>query len=48
MAGSCAPVTLDGGIPGTVHPAASAVRKDPPRQLPDSQAFADLEQFIHA
>jgi myo-inositol-1-phosphate synthase len=42
----CARVAKDRGLGGTIHPAASAFCKHPPRQVPDDQAFAELEQFI--
>jgi myo-inositol-1-phosphate synthase len=31
---------------GPIHPAASAFCKHPPRQLPDDEAFVELERFI--
>jgi myo-inositol-1-phosphate synthase len=42
----CARVAKDRGMAGTIHPAASAFCKHPPRQLPDDEAFVQLEQFI--
>jgi myo-inositol-1-phosphate synthase len=42
----CARVALDRGLAGPVHAAASAFCKHPPRQLPDDEAFAELERFI--
>ena len=42
----CARVALDRGIAGPVHVAASAFCKHPPRQIPDDEAFAQLERFI--
>ena len=42
----CARVALDRGVAGPIHPAASAFCKHPPRQLPDDEAFSELEQFI--
>jgi myo-inositol-1-phosphate synthase len=42
----CARVALDRGMAGPVHPAASAFCKHPPRQLPDDEAFVELERFI--
>jgi myo-inositol-1-phosphate synthase len=42
----CARVAKDRGLGGTIHPAASAFCKHPPRQVPDDQAFVELEQFI--
>ncbi|HZC37975.1 MAG TPA: inositol-3-phosphate synthase [Sphingomicrobium sp.] len=43
----CARLASDRGVAGPVHPAASAFCKHPPRQLPDDEAFAELERFIH-
>ena len=31
---------------GPIHAAASAFCKHPPRQMPDDEAFAELERFI--
>jgi myo-inositol-1-phosphate synthase len=42
----CARVALDRGMVGPVHPAASAFCKHPPRQVPDDEAFVELERFI--
>jgi myo-inositol-1-phosphate synthase len=42
----CARVALDRGMAGPVHPAASAFCKHPPRQVPDDEAFVELERFI--
>ena len=42
----CARVAKDRGLGGPIHPAASAFCKHPPRQLPDDEAFLELEQFI--
>ena len=42
----CAKVAKDRGLAGTIHPAASAFCKHPPRQLPDDEAFVELERFI--
>jgi myo-inositol-1-phosphate synthase len=42
----CARLALDRGLAGAIHPAASAFCKHPPRQLPDDEAFAELERFI--
>jgi myo-inositol-1-phosphate synthase len=42
----CARVALDRGMAGAIHPAASAFCKHPPRQLPDDEAFAELERFV--
>jgi myo-inositol-1-phosphate synthase len=42
----CARVALDRGMAGTIDPAASAFCKHPPRQIPDDEAFAELERFI--
>jgi myo-inositol-1-phosphate synthase len=36
----------DRGLGGPIHPAASAFCKHPPRQLPDDEAFVELERFI--
>jgi myo-inositol-1-phosphate synthase len=42
----CARVALDRGLSGSIHAAASAFCKHPPRQLPDDEALARLETFI--
>jgi myo-inositol-1-phosphate synthase len=42
----CARVALDRGMAGPVHAAASAFCKHPPRQVPDDEAFVELERFI--
>jgi myo-inositol-1-phosphate synthase len=42
----CARVAKDRGIGGPIHAPASAFCKHPPRQVPDDQAFVELEQFI--
>ena len=42
----CARLARDRGIAGPIHAAASAFCKHPPRQLPDDEAFVELEQFI--
>jgi myo-inositol-1-phosphate synthase len=44
----CARLAKDHGLAGPIHPAASAFCKHPPRQLPDGEAFAELERFIRA
>ena len=44
----CAKVARDRGLAGPIHAAASAFCKHPPRQLPDDEAFAELERFIRA
>jgi myo-inositol-1-phosphate synthase len=44
----CARLAKDRGLAGTIHPAASAFCKHPPRQLPDDEAFVELERFIRA
>ena len=44
----CARLALDRGLTGPIHPAASAFCKHPPRQIPDDEAFAQLERFIRA
>ena len=44
----CARLATDRGLSGPIHPAASAFCKHPPRQVPDDEAFADLERFIRA
>jgi myo-inositol-1-phosphate synthase len=43
----CARVARDRGLAGVIHPAASAFCKHPPRQVPDDEAFVELERFIH-
>ena len=43
----CACVARDRGLAGVIHPAASAFCKHPPRQVPDDEAFVELERFIH-
>ena len=42
----CARVAKDRRLGGAIHPAASAFCKHPPRQLPDDEAFVELERFI--
>ena len=42
----CAKLARDRGIGGPIHPAASAFCKHPPRQVPDDEAFVELERFI--
>ena len=42
----CARLAKDRGLAGPIHPAASAFCKHPPRQLPDDEAFVELERFI--
>jgi myo-inositol-1-phosphate synthase len=42
----CARLAKDRGLAGAIHPAASAFCKHPPRQVPDDEAFRDLEKFI--
>jgi myo-inositol-1-phosphate synthase len=42
----CARVALDRGLAGPIHAPASAFCKHPPRQLPDDEAFVELERFI--
>jgi myo-inositol-1-phosphate synthase len=42
----CARVAKDRGLGGPIHPAASAFCKHPPRQVPDDEAFVELERFI--
>jgi myo-inositol-1-phosphate synthase len=42
----CAKVALDRGLSGSIDAAASAFCKHPPRQVPDDEAFAQLERFI--
>jgi myo-inositol-1-phosphate synthase len=44
----CARVAKYLGLGGPIHPAASAFCKHPPRQLPDDEAFVELERFIRA
>jgi len=44
----CARLAKDRRLAGPIHPAASAFCKYPPRQLPDDEAFAELERFIRA
>ncbi|QGU03193.1 Inositol-3-phosphate synthase [Corynebacterium kalinowskii] len=41
-----AKIALDRGIAGPIHPASSYLMKSPPRQLPDDEARALLEEFI--
>ena len=43
----CAKVAQDRGLAGPIHAAASSFCKHPPRQIPDDEAFAELERFIH-
>ena len=42
----CARVAKDRGLGGPIHAAASAFCKHPPRQVPDDEAFVELERFI--
>ena len=42
----CARLARDRGLAGPIHPPASAFCKHPPRQLPDDEAFLQLERFI--
>ena len=42
----CARLAKDRGLSGPIHAAASAFCKHPPRQLPDDEAFVELERFI--
>ena len=42
----CARVAKDRGLAGPIHAAASAFCKHPPRQVPDDEAFVELERFI--
>jgi myo-inositol-1-phosphate synthase len=44
----CARVALDRGLAGPIHAAASAFCKHPPQQIPDDEAFSELERFIRA
>ncbi|MEJ5997861.1 inositol-3-phosphate synthase [Corynebacterium sp. H130] len=39
-------IALDRGLSGPIHPASSYLMKSPPRQLPDDEARAQLEEFI--
>jgi len=43
----CAKVAQDRGLAGPIDAAASSFCKHPPRQIPDDEAFAELERFIH-
>jgi len=42
----CASLALDRGMAGSIHAPASAFCKHPPRQLPDAEAFVELERYI--
>src|SRR5947209_15794871 len=42
----CPRVALDRGMAGAINAPASAFCKHPPRQVPDDEAFAELERFI--
>ena len=42
----CAKIAKDRGIGGPIFPAASYFCKHPPKQIPDDQAFDQLEAFI--
>ena len=44
----CARVAMDRGLAGAIHPAASAFCKHPPRQVPDDEAFIQLEEIFLA
>jgi myo-inositol-1-phosphate synthase len=43
----CARLAKDRGLSGPVHAAAATFCKHPPLQLPDDDAFRQLEHFIH-
>jgi myo-inositol-1-phosphate synthase len=42
----CAKVAKDRGLAGAIHPASTAFCKHPMHQVPDDEAFKDLEAFI--
>ena len=42
----CAKLALDRGLGGPLEAASACTMKSPPRQMRDSDAFAELEQFI--
>jgi myo-inositol-1-phosphate synthase len=42
----CARIARDRGLAGPIKPAAAYFCKHPPEQLPDDEAFAELERFI--
>jgi myo-inositol-1-phosphate synthase len=42
----CARLALDRGMAGTIDAPAAAFCKHPPRQVPDDEAFIELERFI--
>ena len=42
----CARLAKDRGLGGPIDPAASSFCKHPPRQVPDDEAFVELERFI--
>ena len=44
----CARLARDRGLAGPIEPAAAYFCKHPPRQMPDDQAWAELETFIAA
>jgi myo-inositol-1-phosphate synthase len=44
----CARLAMDRGMSGAIHAPAAAFCKHPPRQVPDDEAFANLERFIGA
>jgi myo-inositol-1-phosphate synthase len=44
----CARLALDRGMAGAIHAPAAAFCKHPPRQMPDDEAFTELERFIRA
>lgn len=44
----CARLALDRGMAGAIDAPASAFCKHPPRQVPDDEAFSQLERFIRA
>src|SRR5205823_8625283 len=44
----CARLAKDRGLSGPIDAAASAFCKHPPRQIPDDEAFGELERFIRA
>jgi myo-inositol-1-phosphate synthase len=42
----CAKLARDRGLVGAIDAPAMAFCKHPPRQVPDDEAFAELERFI--
>jgi len=44
----CAKIALERGLKGVIHPPSSYFCKHPPRQIPDDEAFLEVEEFLMA